>query len=148
MSKKKILIIVVAAVTLIAIVAMGVPVFASDAAGAANPAAITQISKAKFMARLLLVKDKAKVDAFIAKAVANNKLTPDQAVKLKAFWTEHHAQFMKNQVLIRILGAKDEDKVKAYLDKALQGGKIKQDQADRIVRVWEILHAPVPAAAK
>jgi hypothetical protein len=148
MSKKKILIIVVTAVILIAIVAMGVPVFASDAAGAANPASITQVSKAKVLARLLLVKDEAKVDAFIAKAVANNKLTQEQAVKLKAFWTEHHAQFLKNQVLIRVLGAKDEAKVKAFLDKAVQSGKIKQDKADRIVQAWEILHAPVPAAAK
>jgi hypothetical protein len=144
MSKKKILIIVVAAVTLIAILVMAVPIFASDAAGSANPSAITQVNKAKVLARLLLVKDEAKVDAFIAKAVTENKLTPEQAVKLKAFWTEHHAQFLKNQILIRLLAAKDEAKVQAFLDKNVQSKKMTKDQANRIIQAWEILHTPVP----
>lgn len=145
MSKKKILIIAVAVVTLIAVLVMGIPVFASDAAGAANPAAITQVNKAKILARLLLVKDEAKVDAFIAKAVANNKLTQEQAAKLKAFWVEHHTQFVKNQILIRLLQAKDEAKVKVFLDKAVQDQKIQKSQSDRIIQAWEILHTPVPA---
>jgi uncharacterized membrane protein len=146
MLNKKILIIIVSAVTLIAILAIGIPVFASDAQGTANPASINQVNKARILARLLLVKDEAKVDAFIAKAVADNKLNQEQATKLKAFWTEHHAQFVKNQVLIRLLQTKDEARVKAFLDKAVKSGKLQQERADRIIQAWEILHTPVPAA--
>ena len=145
MEKKKIFIIIVAAVVLISVLVMAIPVFASDVAGSANPATITQVNKAKILARLLLVQDEAKVDAFIAKAVTENKLTQDQAVKLKAFWTEHHTQFLKNQILMRLLGAKDEAKVQAFLEKAVQAGKIQQVQADKVIQAWEVLHSPVPA---
>ena len=145
MAKKKIWIIIVAAVTLLAVLVLAVPAFASNAAGSTNPATITQVSKAKILARLLLVQDEDKIDAFIAKAVADNKLTQDQAVQLKAFWTEHHAQFLKNQILMRLLSAKDKAKVQTFLDKAVQAGKIQKVQADKVIQAWELLHAPIPA---
>jgi hypothetical protein len=142
MTKNKYLLIIVAAILLIAVLAMAVPAFASDVAGSANPARITQVNKAKILARLLLVQDEAKVDAFIAKAVAADKLNADQALKLKNFWTEHHSQFLKNQILIRLLKVQDQGKLQSYLDKSVQAGKIQPAQADKIMQAWKILHSP------
>ncbi len=147
MSKRKIILIAVASLTLIALLVVAIPVFAADAGTSTNPTQITQVNKAKILARLLLVQNEAKVDAFIAKAVEANKLTAEQAVKLKAFWTEHHTQFLKNFVLRRLLTAQDESKVQAFLDKAVSAGKIQQAQADKIIQIWEILHNPAPTGA-
>ncbi len=122
-----------------------VPAFAADGVGLPQAAQITPANKAKVLVRLLQVQDEAKVDAFIAKSEANGKLTADQAVKVKNFWTANHAKFAKNVILGRLLKAQDESKVKAFLDKAVAAGKIKQTQADKIIQMWEVLHAPKPA---
>ncbi len=140
MSKRKIILIAVASLTLITVLAMAIPVFAADSAASTNPAQITQVNKARILARLLLVQDEAKVDAFIARAVDAGKLTPEQATKLKDFWSDHHAQFLRNIILRRLLTAQDESKVQGFLDKAVAAGRIQKAQADKIIQVWEILH--------
>ena len=104
MSKKKIMIIVVSALTLIALLVIAVPVVASDTATTTPPAQITPANKAGVLVRLLLVQNEAKVDAFLAKAVAAGKITTDQSTKIKDFWTAHHGQFLKNVILGRLLG--------------------------------------------
>jgi 3-methyladenine DNA glycosylase Tag len=147
MSKKKIMIVVVASLTLIALLIISIPVFAADNSSPTNPAQITPANKVKILVRLLLVQDEAKVDAFIAKAVAVGKLNTDQASKLKEFWTTHHKQFARNFILKRLISAKDEAKVKACLDNAVKSGKIQQAQEDKILQIWEILHTPAPAAS-
>jgi uncharacterized glyoxalase superfamily protein PhnB len=124
-----------------------VPAFADDGSGSLQqPAQITQGNKARVLIRLLLVQDEAKVDAFIAKAVDADKLTTEQAVKVKEFWTARHAKFIKNVILVRLLKAQDESKVQAFLDKAVAAGKIQQAQADKIIQIRAILHAPVSAS--
>jgi hypothetical protein len=140
MSKRKIIIIAVASLTLIALLVTAIPVLAANSALSTDPAQITQVNKAKVLARLLLVQDESKVDAFIAKALDAKKLSPDQATKLKDFWTAHHAQFLKNIVLMRLLTAQDESKVQAFLDKAVAGGKIQPEQENKIIQTWETLH--------
>jgi hypothetical protein len=147
MSKRKVLIIAVASVTLIALFMMAVPVLAADSVVSTNTAQITQVNKAKILVRLLLVQNEAKVDAFLAKAVDANKLTGEQATKLKDFWSEHHTKFLKNVILTRLLKAQDEYKVQAFLDKAVAADKIQQVQADKIIQVWEILHKGEPPRA-
>lgn len=142
MSKRKIMIVVVASLTLIALLVIAVPVLAADSSTPTNPA-----NKAKVLIRLLLVQDEAKVNAFLDKAVDAGKLTPEQAVKVKDFWTAHHKQFARSFILKRLLRAQDEAKVKAFLDTAVASGKIQQVQADKIIQVWEVLHAPTPATS-
>jgi len=151
MSRKKIMIIAVSALTLIALLVIAVPVMAADNTAPTTPTQITKTNKANVLVRLLLVQDEAKVDAFIAKAVDAGKITPDQAVKVKAFWTANHekaATYAKRLILKRLLNAKDEAKVKAYLDKAVAAGKIQQAQEDKVLQLWETLHSPAPAAAQ
>jgi hypothetical protein len=139
---KKIIIMAVTLLTLIASLLIAVPVLAADNSAPANPAQITPANKAKVLVRLLLVQDEAKVDTFIAGAVAAGKLNTDQAGKVKDFWTAHHEQFTKNFILKRLLSAKDEAKVKTFLDKAVKAGKIQQAQENKIIQMWEILHNP------
>ncbi len=133
---------------LVAMLALwAVPAFAQSNPGSVPPAAgITKANKARVLARLLLVKDEAKVDAFIAKAVAAGKLGTEQAVKVKKLWTERHEGFAKrlhrDVVLGRLLTAKDQTKVKALLDKAVAAHKMEQVRADKIIKAWEILHTP------
>ncbi len=145
MSKKKILIIVLAIITVIATLAVAVPVFADSSTTPTPPAQITTANKPGALIRLLLVQDESKVDAYIATAVSDGKITSDQAVKIKDFWTAHHAQFAKNVVLKRLLSAKDESNVKTFLDKAVANGKITQDQENKIISIWEVLHSPAPS---
>ena len=144
MSKKKIIIITLAVLTIIATLAIAVPVFADSGTSPTPPAQITTTNKPGAIVRLLLVQDESKVDAYIATAVADGKITSDQAVKIEDFWTAHHAQFAKNVVLRRLLKAQNESNVKAFLDKAVANGKITQDQENKIIGIWEILHSHTP----
>jgi hypothetical protein len=145
---KKRLVIIGSALLLVAMLALwAVPAFAQSNPGSVPPAtAMTKANKARVLARLLLVKDEAKVDAFIAKAVAAGKLDKDQAVKVKELWTERHEafakQFQRDVVLGRLLTAKDQTKVQAFLDKAVTAHKLEQAQADKIIKAWVILHTP------
>lgn len=141
--KRKIALIGSMLLVLVVLAVWAVPAFAADP----QPAQITQANKARVLIRLLLVQDEAKVDAFIAKAVEAGKLTNEQAVKVKEFWTAHHAKFARNVILVRLLKAQDESKVQAFLDKAVAAGKIQQAQADKIIQIWEILHTPLSAGA-
>jgi hypothetical protein len=150
MLRRKIMVIAISALTLIALLVIAVPVVAADNTPPTTPAQITPANKPKVMVRLLLVQDEAKVDAFIAKAVDAGKITPDQAVKVKDFWTANHgkaAGYAKRMLLQRLLRVRDEAKVQAFLDKTVSAGKIQQAQADKVIRLWKSLHAPAPATA-
>ena len=127
---------------LIVLTAGAVPVFAADPSGTTQPSVqITQqVNKVRVMVRLLLVQDEAKVDAFIAKAQDAEKITAEQATKIKEFWTNHHKQFTKKVVLTRLLWARDGAKVQAFLDKGIAAGKIKIEQAEKIMTLWNKLH--------
>ncbi len=96
--------------------------------------------KARVLLRLLLIQDEKKVDTLIARAESSGKITADQAVKIKEFWTAHHKQFLKNVVLTRLIWAQDQSKVQAFLDKAVTAGKIQQEQADKLMKLWQYLH--------
>jgi hypothetical protein len=90
--------------------------------------------------RLLTVKDEAKVDALLAKAKGEGKITDPQAVNIKRIWTNHHAQFRPGSPVMRLLQAQDVIKVKAALDKAVSNKRITQQQADRAMDLWQKLH--------
>jgi hypothetical protein len=146
--KRKIALIGSVLLILVVLAIWAVPAFATDGSGSLQqPAQITQVNKARVLIRLLLVQDEAKVDAFIAKAVDAGKLTTEQVIKVKEFWTARHAKFVKNVILVRLLKAQDESKVQAFLDKAVTAGKIQQAQADKIIQIWVILHTPISASA-
>ena len=145
--KKRIAVIGSALLIVALLVLWAVPAFAQSSPGSVPPAAeITKATKARILARLLLVKDEAKVDAFIAKAVEAGKLDKEQAVKVKELWTERHEAFSKrfhrDVALGRLLTAKDQTKVKAFLDKAVAAHKMEQAQADKIIKAWAIFHSP------
>jgi ribosomal protein L18 len=142
--KRKLTLIGIITLVLVLLAVWAVPVFAADPQQAPQ---ITQANKARVLVRLLLVQNEAKVDAFIAKAKDVGKLTAEQAVKVKEFWTAHHTQFLKNIILGRLLRAKDQSKVQAFLDKAVTAGKLQPAQADKIIQIWVILHTPVSASA-
>ena len=141
MSKKKLIIILVSSLTLIGILAWAVPAMAADS-GAPSARNLPQAGHFKVLLRLLLVQDEAKVDALLARAEDAGKLTPEQVVKIKTFWTNNHTRFARNFVLKRLLGAKDGDRVQQFLDQKVTAGKIKPEQAEKIIQIWEILHAP------
>ena len=142
--KRKLTLIGIITLVLVLLAVWAVPVFAADPQ---QPAQITQANKARVLVRLLVVQNEAKVDAFIAKAVDAEKLSAEQAVKVKEFWTAHHTQFLRNIILGRLLRAKDQSKVQAFLDKAVAADKLQQAQADKIIQIWVILHTPVSASA-
>ncbi len=128
---------------LVVLTIWAVPVFAADGSGETAPA--TQCAqgwhKMKILGRLLLIQDEVKVDALIAKAAEADKLTDEQAVKVKEFWTNHHQQFGKKVFLTRLIWVEDGAKVQAFLDKAESAGKINPEQAEKIMSLWEKLHA-------
>ena len=96
MKKKAILI--VCGILLAAILAFGViPVAAADGVNQAPPAG-QQPQKGRMPPRLLAIQDEAKVDAFLAKGVANGKITPTQSTEIKAFWKANHSQFIFYEV--------------------------------------------------
>ena len=138
MNKK---ILIIGSVFLVAVIVglWAVPTFAADPVPSTAPPT-RDAGKARILARLLLVQDEAKVDALIARAQTAGKITEEQAVKIKEFWTEHHQQFARRIVATRLLWANDVAKVQAFLDKAVASGKIQQEQADRIIAAWHALH--------
>lgn len=140
--KKKIALIASVVLAIVVLAIWAVPVVAADGSGATPLAAqgAQGWHKMKVISRLLLIQDEARVDALIAKAVEADKLTKDQALKVKGFWTDHHQQFTKKVVLNRLLWAKDGAKVQAFLDKAVTVGKINSEQAGKIITLWKKLH--------
>ena len=139
--KKKYLLIGLLVMALAVLAVWAVPVFADGATNSSQPAQVTQqVGKITILIRLLTVQDEAKVDAFLAKAVSNNKITQEQATNIKTMWTNHHAQFKPGSPLVRVLKAKNEAKVKAALDKAVANEKITADQEAMIITLWENLH--------
>jgi hypothetical protein len=139
---KKILIISSVVMALMVLGAFALPALAAGSTGN-GPAATQQISrtgKAILLAHLLLIKDEAKVEALLAQAIVNGKLTTTQAANVKAFWTAHHEQFTK-RVVGRLLRVQDEARLKDFLDQAVSNGKINQAQADRVIAAWEKIHS-------
>ena len=122
--------------------AVAVPIFAADPGGSvqATNQNMNRFGRAVMLGKLLLVQDQAKVDQLLATAVANNKLTADQAAKIETFWTNHHAKFTKRVVLGQLLKVQDEGQLKTVLNQALTNGKINQDQFNKIVAAWEKIH--------
>ncbi len=141
--KRKITIIGIVALAMVILTVWAVPAFAADPSGATT-SKTPLLAKMRPLARLLLVNDPAKVDALIAKAVADGKFTADQATKAKGFWTANHARFTRNFALTRLLRAQDKTQVQAFLDKAVAAGKIDQAKAGKVLQMWDILHTPAP----
>jgi hypothetical protein len=138
--KKKILIIGAILLATIVFCVWAIPAFADDSTSS-MPSSAPQVNKIRILARLLLVQDESKVDALIAKALDADKITAEQAVKIKDFWTKHHQQFTRRVVLRRLLRAQDGTKVQTFLNKAVAAGKIQQEQADKIMTIWNELHS-------
>jgi len=130
---------------LVADLVFAVPAMAATVPPTTDPSQITTANKPGALICLLLVQDQTKAFAYITQAEADGKITADQAVKIRDFWTTHHKQFAWNFVLRRLLRAQNESNVKAYLDKAVTNGKITVDQENKILAIWEILHTPAPA---
>jgi len=147
MTKKKWLIIILAALVLIAALVISVPVLAADASPPPDPTQITPANKPGALIRLLLVQDQTKAFAYVTKAEDAGKITADQATAIENFWTAHHKQFAWNFVLRRLLKAQNENNVKTYLDKAVTNNKITQDQENKVLAIWEIIHNPAPATS-
>ena len=138
---KKRIIMIISGVLLAAVLALGVVPVAAAAINAnqTSPAA-QQIHKGQILVRLLSIQVEAKVDALLAQAVTDKKITADQSTKIKAFWTAHHAQFVKTRVVERLLKVQDGAKLDAFLANAVKSGKISQTQADQIKALWTELH--------
>jgi hypothetical protein len=122
--------------------AVAVPIFAADPGGSVQTTDqnMNRFGRAVLLAKLLLIQDQAKVDQLLATAVANNKLTADQAAKIETFWDDHHAQFTKRVVLRNLLRIQDEGQLNSLLSQAVSDGKITRDQANRITVAWEKIH--------
>ena len=127
---------------LVVLTICAVPVFAADGSGETAPATHCAQGwhKMRILGRLLLIQDEAKIDALITKAVEADKLTDEQAVKVKDFWTNHHQQFGKKVFLTRLIWVEDGAKVQAFLDKAVTAGKINSEQAGNVMTLWNKLH--------
>jgi uncharacterized glyoxalase superfamily protein PhnB len=82
---------------IVVLATVAIPVFAADDARVTPP--VTQgdqlFNRTRILARILLIQDEAKVDALIAKAQDAGKITEEQAIKVKEFWTNHHKQFTR-----------------------------------------------------
>jgi hypothetical protein len=125
---------------LVVLVILVVPVFAGDGSDGAQPATQSDQGwqKIRMLGRILLIQDEAKVDALIARA--GDKLSAEQAARVKDVWTDHHQQFTKKVIVTRLLWAKDGAKVQAFLDEAVANGKINLVQSERIMTLWNKLH--------
>jgi len=138
---KKKIIVITSGLLLSAVLLFGVmPVAAADGP-TATTAVTQQAGKGQLLKRILSIQDQAKLEALIAKGEAAGKLTTEQAAKIEAFWSAHHAQFAKAKIFQRVLGVRDEAKLKAFLDKAVSANKITPDQAAKIITIWETAHS-------
>jgi len=139
---KKLIVIISLVLAVGVFAGVAVPIFAADPAGSVQTTNqnLNRPGRAFLLAKLLLVQDQAKVDQLLATAVANNKLTADQAAKIETFWTNHHAKFTKRAVLGTLLRIQDEGQLTAKLNQAVANGKITQDQENKIIAAWEKIH--------
>ena len=138
--RKKIIVITFGLILSAVLLFGAMPVAAAGSASTTPPATTQTAGKGQLLRRILSIQDQAKLEALLAKAEANGKITADQAAKIEAFWTAHHAQFARARILQRILGIKNETTLDALLAKAQSAGKITADQAAKIKTLWETVH--------
>jgi hypothetical protein len=108
--------------------------------GAADSDRPQERKKRGKLVRLLMIQDESKVDAFLAKAKGDGKITDQQAANIKNIWKNRHAQFAQGSPLARLLQAQDIVKVQDYLKKAVSAHKITQQQAERAMDLWQKVH--------
>ncbi len=138
---KKKTIIIVCGVLLAAVLAFGViPVAAADGPNQTPPPA-QQANKGRMPQLLLAIQDEAKVDALLAKGIANGKITTAQSAEIKAFWSANHSQFIRVRNAGRLLKMTDGAKLDALLANAVSSGKITAEQSVRIKARWTELHS-------
>lgn len=143
---KKIIIIAVSLILLAGVIGTGTVVLAKSNSGASlstAAAAPAKLTGVQILRRLLLIQDGAKVDSLLAQAVAKGKLTADQSIKVKTFWTNNHAKaakLVKAVIAKRILRVQNEANLKAGLDKQVAAGKLTDAQQAGIINFWESHH--------
>jgi len=135
--KKKLLIFVV---LILSLGMLGIYVVPPSGDDAFNSGRSPQGKRREKLVRLLMVQDESKVDAFLAKAKGDGKITDQQAANIKNIWTNHHGQFAQGSPIMRLLQTQDVTKVQAALDKAVGANKITQQQAERPMDLWQKLH--------
>jgi hypothetical protein len=140
---KKVLVVLTLVVTVGIFTVFAVPVVAADPAGSVQGTEQTMNcwGRAIILGRLLLVQDETKVDALLAKAIENDRLTAEQTGKIKDYWSNHHAQFTKKFVFKGLMRIQDEAKLQQVLENAVTSGKIDQAQADKITEAWHKIHS-------
>ena len=140
---KKAIIIASIALSLLCVFGVAAPIMAADPGGSPPVAGqgASKLGRGVLLGRLLLVRDEAKIDALLAKAVENGRITAAQSDKIKAFWTLRHEQATRRAVLRGLARIQDEAKLKEVLDRALANGRITREQTDRIIAAWEIIHS-------
>jgi hypothetical protein len=89
----------------------------------------------------LYIQNEAKVDTLIARVQNADKITEEQAIEIKEFWTNHHKKFARKVILTRLMRAEDGVRVQAFLDKAVSAEKITKEQAEKLKKLWTYLHS-------
>jgi|GEM_PF-5961624 len=121
----------------VAVLGMNIGVaFADDGAQTDNAAVKTFKVKLQLMKRLVAIKDPAKVDTFLAKLVADGKLTAEQAARAKEMWQTARQKVQVRQAVHRILAVKDEARLESILVKLTETGKITGEQAAKLKAAW------------
>jgi hypothetical protein len=138
---KKKTVMIICGLMLATVLALGViPVAAANGVTQTTLAA-QQAHKGQILVRLLSIQDEAKIDALLAQAVGDKKISTDQAAKIKGFWTAHHAQFIKTRLGERLLKVQDGAKLDAFLANAVSSNKITAERASQIKALWTEIHS-------
>ena len=133
------ILIAVSLVTLIALFFITVPVIANNNTDNNGMNRINTENETGLITNLLVVQDKAKVEALIARALDSGRITPEQAVRIKDAWVANYQKAtVSNARLImqRLITMWDKAKVEALIARALDSGRITPEQAVRIKDAW------------
>ncbi len=102
----------------------------------------TDAAFAQVMKELLAIQDEAQFKAAVAKAVADKKITQEQADKITAQWKVQRERAALDQTTRSLLAITDEVKFNAAVADAVAAKKLTQEQVNNIATQWKKMQEP------
>jgi hypothetical protein len=124
----------------IAMLTIGTVAISANDGTQPNPLVKEQVARGQLLKRLLSIRSADKLEGILARLVASDKISLEQAAKLKDFWVKHHVQMAKGQALKRIMRIQDKAKLNEFLAQLTANNRITQEQAAKIRELWEKRH--------
>lgn len=113
-----------------------------------NPV-VHQFDLDSFVARVMLVQNRIRVEALLTRAQNADLITEAQSARILNAWDGAHPDWKSpvQRIFTRLMQLQNRDRVEALLTRAEKAGLITEAQAARVLSAWDGAHADLQAPA-